>query len=787
MADISFYKYIEEAFRFKLYNPKGQQATFATRFSYLGYNLPFGGEKGIFYFARKILPLAYTNKFPDTEEGNLQMAKAVLDKLNKEEKPLESYVDKTQVTQEVYNFIADEARQQSEQSGQAASAGQTPTGEPAGTMSQGGSGPGFPSGLSGGGSYHPPNPRRIFRVPQETPPAPKIAIANKSGVVINEPKTPPPSIAIANKSGNVVGERSLAGEPIKLTTPSKLYVANKTGVVTEERPIKPTSRPRFQAPKIPTGVTSAGKSFASNAGIFFKKNIGKFLTVGRIGTLVSTGIGGLAGAAFGSTGMFAGAGAGAILPSFIKSGGAGRFFGNVGRGTIDAGVRFSNQVSRGGLNLAGPKKKVWLLFLGLFGAVFLFTAFSPPGTPGIPGSGNIGIGSTAPGGGGDISSCKFTRGSERPPEASFKSNLLLSYFQEASNLTGVPAAVLAAFTRVESPSSVNKTDADLVFLSSSAGCPRSPTGALGIMQIQPTGTKGHDAPAVTNGAKLLNIDYSALTEADYCDVRKSVIMGAGFLLKKMSYTYPALNHPGYGDGNKWDPAWTNDKNAIYAMVYGYYGCLLYPSCMDGPNNYGDDVYNSVQACKPTTPISPTTGPTSSDTVASCPVSQNGSGNFRLICGTFNNPRGGGPCGHGNPSYYVACTQPPYASCPFTDQLKAAVDVRPETGNGANVIVYLPFVYGGQSVKWTKVKGPDPISGGADGYKVEYETEYGGKRVRIDLTHLNSSINANAQQSGDVVSTTKSGVDRDGGGHLHTAISVDGKWLDSISEAHLCSP
>lgn len=177
----------------------------------------------------------------------------------------------------------------------------------------------------------------------------------------------------------------------------------------------------------------------------------------------------------------------------------------------------------------------------------------------------------------------------------------------------------------------------------------------------------------------------------------------------------------------------------------------------------------------------------SSAIVTCPLSQNGSGSFRFICGTFNNPRGGGPCGHGNPLYYVACTQPPYAACPFTEQLKTAVDVRPSFGNGSNSIIYLPFLYGNQSVKWTKVKGPEPISGGADGYKVEYETDFGGKKIRIDLTHIHGTINTAAQNSGDVVSTLKAGVDRDGEGHLHTAVSVDGKWVDAISEAKLCTP
>lgn len=641
-----------------------------------------------------------------------------------------------------------------------------PVGESPSTMAGGGMP--FPGMAAGGVAA---TPRRVIHVVRRVEePKSKLYVANKSGRIIEERTITPTSskvvkpevsskIAIADKSGNVIGERSLTGETVKPPAPPKLFIANKSGVVTEERSIKSASRPRFQTPRVPYQVTNAAKNLGSGLGRFTKLNSGR----------VARGFGNLLGGLGGAGRDALGGGIG------IGGRAAGRF----GNGAINVGARLSNQVGRGGLNLAGPKKKIWLLFLGMFGAFFLLTAFTGAATP--PG-GSIPVPGGGIGSGGNIASCQFTR-ADQP--ASYKSNLLVSYISEASSLTGIPPAVLAAFIRVESPGSVNKTDADLPEMAKLENClkpgTKSPTGALGIMQIQPPGTtslRGDPASCddcIDAGAKLIGKTVSTMTQQDYCDPRTSIIVGSGWILKKMSKI-------GYPNTGTWDPSWTNDRRAIDALVNTYYGCLLYGGTTEctGPYNYGKDVYDGAQACKATTtsPIS------SSGSLISCPLSKDGSGSFRFICGTYNSIKNN--CGHGNPSYYVSCTQPPYASCPFTDQLKAAADVRPGTGNGANELVYLPYVNGNQAVNWTKAKGPEPISGGADGYKVEYEADSGGKHLRLDLTHLNSTINTAAQQSGDIVSTTKAGVDKDGGGHLHTAISVDGRWVDSISEAHICT-
>ncbi len=184
---------------------------------------------------------------------------------------------------------------------------------------------------------------------------------------------------------------------------------------------------------------------------------------------------------------------------------------------------------------------------------------------------------------GNLANCQFTRGDQTPSQAIFKSSVLLGYFQQASQLSGVPASVLAGIARVESPSVVNLTDADLP----DYACTKSPTGALGLMQIQPRHTLGHDPEAVKKGASYLGLDYNSLTPADYCDLRKSVMLGAGFINQKRIYFTQ----------REWDNSKTLDKSYINSVASSYYGCLRYPSCSAGPYSYGDDLYNSVQSCQ----------------------------------------------------------------------------------------------------------------------------------------------------------------------------------------------
>lgn len=193
-----------------------------------------------------------------------------------------------------------------------------------------------------------------------------------------------------------------------------------------------------------------------------------------------------------------------------------------------------------------------------------------------------------------LAQCLFIRSGDGPGNPkNIKSNRLIGYLQEASNLSGIPPVVLAAFIRVEHGSTLDENDAT----SWENNCPvNSSSGAIGVMQIMPKGTVGHDSGAVANGARLLGKSYNQLTYGDYCNARSNIIMGAGFILKKLSYSFPPAYPETYGDGSGWDPAWTNNSRVIEKMVYTYYGCILYNSCVSGPYSYASDVWTSIQNC-----------------------------------------------------------------------------------------------------------------------------------------------------------------------------------------------
>lgn len=203
-------------------------------------------------------------------------------------------------------------------------------------------------------------------------------------------------------------------------------------------------------------------------------------------------------------------------------------------------------------------------------------------------------------GNGDISSCQFYRGNFNPPGGKYQSPTLIGYFEEASKLSGVPASVLAAITRIETPNLTSLTDQTL----SSYTCSESPDGALGPMQIvSPASPKMNPAAVCTDcidvGAKFLGKTRDQLTREDYCGLRSGIILGAGFVLKKMQLSY-GLPNP------TWDPSWTTSEDAIAnKLAHDYYGGSLE---YGGGYSYGTDLWNSVSQCKETTPTP--TGPVS---------------------------------------------------------------------------------------------------------------------------------------------------------------------------------
>ncbi|MCL4439496.1 MAG: C39 family peptidase, partial [Firmicutes bacterium] len=217
------------------------------------------------------------------------------------------------------------------------------------------------------------------------------------------------------------------------------------------------------------------------------------------------------------------------------------------------------------------------------------------------------------GGGAFSSSCLFYRSHEG---LTYKSSLLMQYFQEAAGRSGVPAVLLAAVARVESPSLVNATDADIQAMVDGASrtnltdadlasihCPHSSMDALGIMQIEPPGApnNSYDAGAVKNGATYADVDFNRLqTDRSYvisvfCNPRDSIMLAAGFIISKMAI------HG--GDGTHWDPSWIDSQAQIYNVAQSYYGCLGYPcptyKCCDetAQFNYGEDLWMSIENCR----------------------------------------------------------------------------------------------------------------------------------------------------------------------------------------------
>lgn len=432
-------------------------------------------------------------------------------------------------------------------------------------------------------------PRIIHKIEQAKPPETfKGAVTTKAEILTQEsPATA--KIARLNPAPTPTQTPSIKTPAFKTDLPP----LNQSVKTSNPQPIPPQpkmSSPRrlnFSAFKPTASSINTVKNFTSPAGIFFKKNSGRIA-------------GGLGEMARGIGRTIVGPGVSGIYNLGARA----------GVGSINAFANFSNQVSGRSTALRGslrPSGKLGArVVLAGFLAIFLFIFVSGIGA-GIPGTTSTGEASPIGGGstGTDISSCKFTRSDQGSP-TQFKSSTLLNYIQEAAQKSSIPPVVLASFIRVESPSSSNMSNDQII--NYSASCAQSPTGALGIMQIQPPGTtsaRGDPASCVDcidAGAKLVGKTAASMTTQDYCDPKTNIIVGAGWILKKMSKL-------GYGDGTKWDAGWTNNKTAIAALVNTYYGCLKYGSADDNKTDcadpgrkysYADDVSTSIQNCQVST-------------------------------------------------------------------------------------------------------------------------------------------------------------------------------------------
>lgn len=531
---------------------------------------------------------------------------------------------------------------------------------------------------------------------------------------------------------------------------------------TEQAPNLPQTTPgselgaRSPGKVFQTGPVNSMKNIGNRAALTFQGNIGKHLTLNNLGKVA---------------GAFAKP-AGPLLGGAASSLGSGLFKGlNMG---INAGQNITNHIggirsaatsARSGLVNVGKSRAKWVILgMLLFGFAFgLVVSSNSTGQPvstsqltGIPDNQIVTVV-------GNVGSCQFIRSDQNPKAAVYQSSIIMSYFQEASNKSGIPVVVLAAFTRVESPSLAYKTNNDL----DSLECAVSDTGALGIMQLQPQGTKGHDQGAITRGASFIGKQYNELTREDYCNPQKNILMGAGFILKKMSYF-------GYGDGARWDQNWTTNKQAIYALVEGYYGCLKYGAkadvekgekqadirCDDPRHkyNYGDDVWNSIQNCQVV--------------AASCPVL----GGIISTQSYQASPTNG----HCSPGYLKdgnKCREDCEGGIGQSRRAKA-IDV-PTNGK----YVQLPTL-NGEKVQWTLMAKPYEVTeedGGGYGYT--FATSQDGNNYYLDMLHLNaSSMQAGmGYNAGDPIATAFKD-------HVHMTIGKNIKSTESPGSKSLdCDP
>lgn len=300
--------------------------------------------------------------------------------------------------------------------------GQEVQAEAVGTMQSGTEATGGQaSGLPFGGLPSAPTfsshrvPRIVYQAPPQ-PPKPEIAIANKSGVVVEKPE-PGAKIVTANKSGFVTEPSS----PSKLVTanssgfirepytpPPTIHIANKSGTVIREQPLRYSS-----------GFGSQMKTLGSRAQLLTNK----------AGGGIMNGLRNMAGGAA--------RGGGDLLAKGLNSGipGRGAISGRIG------GIRSAAGSAGSSLGKAG-KGRWFLLLFGFifFGALIggLVTSSNPTGQP-------VSTGPLT--GAGDISGCKFTRAKN---SQTIKNPQLISWIVTAANATGIPPQILASVAMHES-------------------------------------------------------------------------------------------------------------------------------------------------------------------------------------------------------------------------------------------------------------------------------------------------------------------------------------------------
>lgn len=360
-----------------------------------------------------------------------------------------------------------------------------------------------------------------------------------------------------------------------------------------------------------------------------------------------------------------------------------------------------------------------------------------------------------------ISSCQFSRAGSKAP---FKSLILLGWVAEAASKEGIPPSILASIARHESPEFTTNADDTHEAIQNNYYC--NPGKVFCELKGKNIHMGACTAEEISGGARnaraigLIQVVDVFNPDLDLCNIKENLARGARIFKEKLASTGLSIT----------------DEDGVKKAVCGYYGITNSTVCpYQGSYDYAKEVWDDYISCG-------TGGPAGFGTIGlsiTCPLGNQ----FKINCGTAVNPVGN--CGHGHPTLYQVCKAPPYAVCPFSDQLKKSIDVVLPSGNAAGAAVLLPYINGNVSIGWSLIKGPEAIKGGSWGYKAIYEASYGDKKLTLDLTHINSVVKS-AGFSGEQIGAVYSGTDGEGRGHLHTAIAVDGVWVEAEKEAFMCS-
>lgn len=372
-----------------------------------------------------------------------------------------------------------------------------------------------------------------------------------------------------------------------------------------------------------------------------------------------------------------------------------------------------------------------------------------------------------PGGGGSIISCTFYRGGDTIQGVKFGNPEMAQFVESVAAKVGVPPAVIAGIMRVESGSKLALTDVSYFtadYDSTSSGV------AYGLMQFVPSTFRG----VFNNNSAEMNSLFGKTQVRTVIDPRTNVypnnylriysirdsIIATAFLVKNNKRD---IN----GDG-PWD------KDTISKIAATYYsgnpnGCTKYPSCTSGPYDYGEDVWRSYSECVVTPP--------SVNISMTCPLDPVGNSAY-ITCGTANHPVN--LCGHGGIGYPI-CTHPPYAVCPYSEQLKNSFDAVTSNLGGARIPVYLPTI-NRTSVQWNFVN--NEYLNSSWGWRHYYSTQFNGQAVRLELTHLNNSSPIPGPTS--IASGTQVAITHPIAAHLHTGVTIDGRPVDPITDLFMCT-